>query len=42
MANILGFEKSTVTYHKQIAGEETVFMYTVVCERTVPIKDCNY
>ena len=42
MANILGFEKSTVTYHKQIAGGETVFMYTVVCERTVPIKDCNY
>tara|TARA_B100001057_G_scaffold499756_1_gene611652 strand:+ start:2350 stop:3174 length:825 start_codon:yes stop_codon:yes gene_type:complete len=42
MANILGFEKSTVTYHKQIASGRTVWMYTVVCERTVPIKDCNY
>jgi O-methyltransferase len=42
MANILGFEKSKVTYHKQIAGRKNVTMYTVVCERTVPIKDCNY
>jgi len=42
MANILGFEKSTVTYHKHIAGGRTVWMYTVVCDRTVPIKDCNY
>ena len=41
IANILGFEKSTVTYHKQIAEGKTVCMYTVVCERTVHIKDCN-
>ena len=42
IANILGFEKSTVSYHKQIAGGETIWMFTVVCERTVPIKDCYY
>ena len=42
MAKILGFEKNTVTYHKQIADEKPVWMFTVVCERTVDIKDCNY
>tara|TARA_B100000900_G_C20576802_1_gene715700 strand:- start:107 stop:934 length:828 start_codon:yes stop_codon:yes gene_type:complete len=42
IANILGFEKSTVTYHKQIVNKKPVPMFTVVCERTVPIKDCNY
>ena len=42
MANILGFEKSTVTYHKQIVNGHPTVMFTVVCERTVPIKDCNY
>ena len=42
MANILGFEKSTITYHKQIEGGRTVWFYTVVCERTVPIKNCYY
>jgi hypothetical protein len=42
MAKILGFEKNTVTYHKQIADEKPVWMFTVVCERAVDIKDCNY
>lgn len=42
MAKVLGFEKNTVTYHKQIAAGKPVWMFTVVCERTVHIKDCNY
>ena len=42
MAKILGFEKSKVNYHKQIANGKIVFFFTVVCERTVPIKSCNY
>jgi len=42
IANILGFEKSTVTYHKQIVNGRTVWFFTVVCERTVPIKNCYY
>ena len=42
MAKVLGFEKSTVTYHKQIAAGKPVWMFTVVCERAVDIKDCNY
>ena len=42
MANILGFEKNTITYHKQTAGSHNVGYFTVVCERTVSIENCNY
>ena len=42
MASTLGFEKSTITYHKQIAGSHNVGYFTVVCERTVPFENCNY
>ena len=47
MASTLGFEKNTITYHKQTTGrdvnnESDVLFFTVVCERTVPIEDCNY
>ncbi len=42
IAKVLGFEKSTVTYHKQIANGKPRVMFTVVCERTTHIKDCNY
>ena len=42
MANILGFEKNTITYHKQILDGRDTWYFTVVCERTVPIENCNY
>ena len=42
MANILGFEKNTITYHKQKADGRNTWFFTVVCERTVPIENCNY
>ena len=42
MANILGFEKNTITYHKQTVSGHSSYFFTVVCERTVPIENCNY
>ena len=42
MANILGFEKNTITYHKQTVNRQNMWFFTVVCERTVPIENCNY
>ena len=42
MANILGFEKNTITYHKQTVSGHSSCFFTVVCERTVPIENCNY
>ena len=42
MANILGFEKNTITYHKQTVNRRNTWFFTVVCERTVPIENCNY
>ena len=42
MVNILGFEKTSINYHTQLADGRKIFLYTVVCERTVPIEDCNY
>ena len=42
MANILGFEKNTITYHKQTVDKHNMWFFTVVCERTVPIENCNY
>ena len=42
MASTLGFEKNTITYHEQKASGHNVGYFTVVCERTVPIENCNY
>jgi hypothetical protein len=37
MAGILGFERSTITYHQQKHHDNSVKMFTVVCERTQPM-----
>ena len=42
MASTLGFEKNTVTYHKQTVDGHNIFFFTAVCERTVPMENCNY
>ena len=42
MASTLGFEKNTITYHKQIVNGNNTWFFTNVCERTVPIENCNY
>ena len=42
MASTLGFEKNTTTYHKQTVDGNNLFCFTVVCERTVSIENCNY
>ena len=42
MASTLGFEKNTITYHKQTVNRNNTWFFTVVCERTVPIENCNY
>ena len=42
MASTLGFEKNTITYHKQTVDGHNSWFFTVVCERTVPIENCNY
>ena len=42
MASTLGFEKNTITYHKQTVDAHNTWFFTVVCERTVPIENCNY
>ena len=42
MASTLGFEKNTITYHKQTVDKHNTWFFTVVCERTVPIENCNY
>ena len=42
MAGTLGFEKNTITYHKQTFDRHNAWFFTVVCERTVPIENCNY
>jgi len=43
MAKILGFGKTSVNYHTQLdRNGNLVYFYTVVCERTVPIENCNY
>ena len=42
MVNTLGFEKTSVNYHALLSEGGKIFLYTVVCERTVPIEDCNY
>jgi len=41
-ASILGFEKSSINYHVQYHNGHQQDMFTVVCERTVPIENCNY
>jgi hypothetical protein len=43
MLNLLGFEKTIVTYHdyKDRNGKK-VFQWTVTGERTVPIDQCDY
>jgi len=41
-ASILGFEKSSINYHVQYYNGHPQDMFTVVCERTVPIEKCNY
>jgi len=41
-ASILGFEKSSINYHVQYFNGHPKDMFTVVCERTVPIENCNY
>ena len=42
IASILGFEKSSINYHVQYHNGYPLDMFTVVCERTVPIENCNY
>ena len=43
MASTLGFEKSSINYHVQYHnGHPLDTFFTVVCERTVPIENCNY
>ncbi len=42
IANILGFETSSINYHVQYFNGHPLDMFTVVCERTVPIENCNY
>jgi len=42
MASTLGFEKNTITYHKQTVCGRNTWFFTVVCERTVPIENCYY
>lgn len=41
-AKIFGFEKSKINYHVQYQNGNPVEFFTVVCERTIPIEDCNY
>ena len=41
-ASILGFETSSINYHVQYFNGHPMDMFTVVCERTVPIEKCNY
>ena len=41
-ASILGFEISSINYHVQYFNGHPLDMFTVVCERTVPIENCNY
>jgi hypothetical protein len=42
MVGLLGFEKCSVNYHTQYQNGLPVDMFTVVCERTIPIGDCHY
>ena len=46
MLELLGFQKTTVTYHDYNEGRKEngkkVFQYTVIGERTVPIDQCDY
>ena len=42
VASILGFETSSINYHVQYFNGHPLDMFTVVCERTVPIENCNY
>ena len=42
IAKIFGFEKTKVSYHVQYHNGNPVDLYTVVCERTIPIEECNY
>ena len=42
VASILGFETSSINYHIQYHNGHPLDMFTVVCERTVPIEKCNY
>jgi len=42
VANILGFETSSINYHVQYFNGHPLDVFTVVCERTVPIENCNY
>lgn len=42
MASIFGFEDCKISYHTQIQNGRPNNMFTVVCNRTIPIKDCYY
>ena len=42
VASIFGFETSSINYHVQYFNGHPKDMFTVVCERTVPIENCNY
>ena len=42
MAKLFGFEKTKISYHVQYQNGKPVDLYTVVCERTIQIEDCNY
>jgi len=39
IANILGFETSSINYHTQYHNGHPLDMFTVVCDRTVPIEN---
>ena len=42
VASIFGFETSSINYHVQYFNGHPLDVFTVVCERTVPIENCNY
>ena len=43
MLKLLGFEKTTVTYHDyRDKNGRKVFQWTVIGERTIPIDQCDY
>jgi hypothetical protein len=42
MAGIFGFGNSKINYHVQYHEGKALDMYTVVCERIVPLENCHY
>jgi 2-polyprenyl-3-methyl-5-hydroxy-6-metoxy-1,4-benzoquinol methylase len=42
MVGLLGFEDCKVTYHNALQFNKPRALFTVTCQRTVPIEKCNY